>query len=71
MAGPGAVSCTHQFQTAISARGEAVRTTVFVADGVPAVLSSATSYALGLLIRPDDDPGNSSADKETHATRTA
>ena len=33
--------------------GKAVRLTVYVAPNVPAVLSSAVCYALGVLVRPD------------------
>ena len=51
--GSSAVEPAYSFDAAVRVNGNAVRLTVYVAPNVPAVLSSAVCYALGILIRPD------------------
>ena len=51
--GSSVVKPACSFDGAVRVNGKAVRLTVYVAPNVPAVLSSAVCYALGVLVRPD------------------
>ena len=51
--GPNGIQPVHCYDGEITANDNIVRVTVYVAPRVPAVLSSAVCYALGILIRPD------------------
>ena len=51
--GKSGVETPYSFEGAVQANGGVIRTTLYVAPDVPAVLSSAVCYALKILIRPD------------------
>ena len=51
--GSSTVEPAYSFDGAVRVNGNAVRLTVYVAPNVPAVLSSAVCYALGILVRPN------------------
>ena len=51
--GSSAAEPAYSFDAAVWVNSNAVRLTVYVAPNVPAVLSSAVCYALGILVRPD------------------
>ena len=51
--GKSGVEAPYSFECAVQANSGVIRTTLYVAPDVPAVLSSAVCYALQILLRPD------------------